>query len=152
MNSTDSYSSRLNLKTGVALGLLDLLPGEPTGFVIRNRSSDAEYSAQAPFKFYVGKKKQGKLDICLQKNEDYGLWHKLDTVKKSAVTRLYFTTDPRILEDGSLACTEYKLEHTEDSIGLNLFIRATGPNTLEWIAIDGEKVQDSQSGQSIVLK
>lgn len=114
------------LKTGVALGLLRLLPGEFTGMVERNRAEES------PFLYAVGTFSSNVLKPVLKRNADYGQWHAVGRVFREGVFLLGYTLAPEALEEQCprSACRQLRLEWGEENFGNYLFIKAVSPDTI----------------------
>lgn len=138
------------LKTGVALGLLNILPGEATGVVTRNRGQDQE----APFQFTVGMFKAEKLVPCLRRNTPYGEWVHLGKVFKSGVTLLGASDSPLAMEEKmeKSHCHSYRLNWGGQNAGRLIYIKAVGPQEIE-LALWNEKedAPDETTLQNLTL-
>ena len=111
------------LKTGVALGLLRLLPGESTGMVERNRQEEA------PFLYTVGPFLNNVLQPALPRNAEYGQWRHVGPVHREGVSLLGYTLSPQALEKRCprSACRELRLNWQAENAGKHLFLKALGP-------------------------
>lgn len=115
------------LKTGVALGLLRLLPGEATGMVERNRAGES------PFLHTVGTFSNNILQPVLPRNADYGHWHVAGRVFREGVFLLGYTLAPEAIEQECprSACRQLRLNLGPENSGKYLFIRAVAPGRME---------------------
>ena len=117
---------RPNLKTGVAIGLLHLLPGEPTGVVERNRRDE-----ESPFLFTVGIFRKDVLQPVLERNAAYGQWQLLpQKVIRSGVTKLGYSSSPLALENEirRTQCRERNIEWGPEQFGRRICLRADDPH------------------------
>lgn len=114
-------------KTGVALGLLRLLPGEATGMVERNRAEES------PFLHTVGTFSNNVLQPLLPRNADYGKWHPAGRVFREGFMVLGYTLAPEAIEQECprSACGQLRLNLGKENFGKYLFIRAVAPGRIE---------------------
>lgn len=117
---------RPTLKTGVAIGMLHVLPGEPTGMVERNRRD-----AESPFLFTVGVFRADILQPVLERNAAYGQWQRLpQKVVRSGVTKIGYSPSPLALE-GEIRrtqCRERNIEWGTELFGRRICLRANDPH------------------------
>lgn len=115
------------LKTGVALGLLRLLPGEATGMVERNRAEES------PFLHTVGSFSNNLLQPLLPRNADYGKWHMAGRVFREGFMVLGYTLAPEAIEQECprSACGQLRLNLGKENAGKYLFLRAVAPGRIE---------------------
>lgn len=137
------------LKTGVALGLLRLLPGEATGMMERNRAEES------PFLHTVGTFSNNVLQPVLPRNAEYGQWHVAGRIFREGVSLLGHTLAPEAIEQQCprSACRQLRLEWGEENFGKYLFIRAVGPGRIEvalGAAADG--APDEESIRTLTLE
>ncbi|MBF0141368.1 MAG: hypothetical protein HQL74_13950 [Magnetococcales bacterium] len=118
-------------KTGVAIGLLKLIPGEPflaAGPTLENRQGEA------PFTFFVGGLKRGRFQPVLQQNGPYYVWHELGIPTRGTFV-LVFSTSPQAglgeLRRGVRELQERSLTFGPGSQGRKLFIQAVAPSRVE---------------------
>lgn len=137
------------LKTGVALGLLRLLPGETTGMVERNRK------AEAPFLFTVGIFDHNFLKPVVQRNAEYGKWHQGGKVFRGGISLLGYTASPVAMEGACprAECRQLRFAWGEANFGKGVFIKATGPREIVVALgqLDAE-VPDESTAQVCTLK
>lgn len=135
---------RPTLKTGVAIGMLHVLPGEPTGMVERNRRD-----AESPFLFTVGVFRADILQPVLERNAAYGQWQRLpQKVVRSGVTKIGYSPSPLALE-GEIRrtqCRERNIEWGTELFGRRICLRADDPHHIS-VALE---VADS-SGEGDIL-
>lgn len=117
----------VTLKTGVAIGLLHLLPGEPMGMVMRQRKG-----GEAPFAFTVGPLRRGKLEPVLKRNASYGEWHVFGKVLEEGVSKFYYSASPLAL-NGELErseCREGRLKWPVEDAGKTILAKAVAPDKI----------------------
>ncbi|NLW04742.1 MAG: hypothetical protein GX029_05880 [Pseudomonadaceae bacterium] len=120
-------------KTGVALGLLLVAPGEDV--LLTNRLHEAN-DGQAPFGWYVGRLRQNQLKPTLSPGSDYQQWQAVGPIKEG-VLNLYYSTSPRTelgLKRGDPELKMQRLDLHEAPVGSRLYVRALEPNTIELVA------------------
>ncbi len=116
-------------KTGVALGLLRLAPGENTLLIdsIRER-----HGGEAPFAWFVGRLRRGLFDALIKPGMDYGVWYRLGPLQQNTFN-LFVTTSPRGhngLREGDPELKKYRLDFPAASRGCFLFAKVISPNEL----------------------
>jgi hypothetical protein len=119
-------------KTGVALGLLRLVPGENTLLLDHVRAHDG----QAPFAWFVGHLRRRRFEPALSPNATYGQWHELGPLQQG-VFNLFITTSPRAhqgLQEGDLELKKHRLDFPSAPAGSQLFARAISPHKIELTA------------------
>ncbi len=119
-------------KTGVALGLLQLCPGGQIDLV--NKKAAGTDGDEAPFGHFVGRLRQGKLQVALQRSQSYQQWHELTPINRG-VANLYHTQAPRALSgemmEGDSEMTKVRLDFVGETTGHKAFVRAIAPNAVE---------------------
>lgn len=134
-------------KTGVALGLLRLVPGEGTKLIDRVRDS---HDGQAPFAWHVGRLRRGRFEPILQQGTAYQQWHELGPLQEG-VFNLFTTTSPRAhnhMTEGDPELSKHRLDFPAVPAGSKLFARAVSPDTLELTcAQDKSALQHQESLQ-----
>lgn len=130
LDADDKNPYKPTAKTGVALGLLRLCPGESLK-VINHAKSDNDDS---PFHFYVGTIKLKKFVPALQRGSAYNQWVELGPVRER-VLDLVYTTTPRAslgtMLRGDSELVEKKLSFEGDTTGHKVFARAISSNEVE---------------------
>ena len=140
----------LSPKTGVALGLLKIIPGESTGYVDRRISSIDNY--QAPFNYYVGRIVRGKIDPTIKRNFDYVSWHLLCKVNKNHVTKIAWTADTLIDSNVSDITIKTRLiEHNPEHEGWSIFIKPNTPGSIKIAISKTGEVADLENEEIINL-
>lgn len=129
-------------KTGVALGLLRLVPGENTLLLDHvNRRHDG----QAPFTWFVGRLRRSQFVAVLESGANYGEWREIDMLKEGVVN-LYVTASPRVhrgLPEGDPELKKHRLDFPAASPAARLYARPIGPNSLEVAAaLDRDRLSD----------
>ena len=118
-------------KTGVAIGLLQLIPGEPL-LVIGPDSEN--HTGGAPFSFFVGRLKKGLFKPALKQNGAYRVWTPLGIPTRGTFVLVY-STSPQAglgkLPRGSQELLEKSLSFGRESEGKQIFAQATSPATIE---------------------
>ncbi|MBF0188987.1 MAG: hypothetical protein HQL50_13785 [Magnetococcales bacterium] len=118
-------------KTGVAIGLLKLIPGETLLAISPNDEVDV---GEAPFRFFVGKLKKGAFQPVLHQNGAYNEWRELG-IPTRGVFNMVFSTSPQsglgTLKRGSSELLEKSLRFYQGVGNRRLFIRAIGPSKVE---------------------
>lgn len=137
------------LKTGVALGLLRLLPGEATGLVERNRQDEA------PFFHTAGIFENNILKPILPRNAEYGRWRLAGRVFREGVFLLGYTLSPEALElrCPRSACRQLRLDLGEENFGKYLFVKAVAPGKIATaLGTDADGAPDEASVRVFTLK
>ncbi len=126
---TDPYAP--TLKTGVALGLLRIVPGEGTGMVERSLARNDE----TPFRYTVGMFKQDALMPVLHRYDVYGKWRPLTRVRSDLVMLMGYTDSPLAAEGGIRRgqCREKRISWNDGAAGKIVLIRAVGPEVIELV-------------------
>lgn len=131
-------------KTGVALGLLSLIPGEPV--LVRHPSANG----QAPFRYFVGKYVRQVFTPVLSQNGQYNVWKPLGVAPGGAVI-LVFASSPIVLAEplsrGNPNLREIFVEFQGDVSRDTIFIRAIDPDTIEVAA--APSIADLEEGKQI---
>ncbi len=116
-------------KTGVALGLLRLVPGENT--LLRNHLHTAN-DGEAPFAWYAGRMRRGQFEAGIAPSATYGEWRELGALQQG-VFNLYITNSPRAhaLKDGDAELRKHRLDFPAAVQGARLYARPAKPHLLE---------------------
>ncbi|MEO5353830.1 MAG: hypothetical protein H7835_11565 [Magnetococcus sp. XQGC-1] len=138
-------------KTGVAIGLLKLIPGETLLAIhtARKRRPDKEKEKgaatdalsptveplqESPFRFYVGRLKGNRFKPVLQQNDPYGEWHELGTPTRRAFTLIYSTSPRSFFGELQRGVSELREKTLNFGMGLEkkrLFVQAVAPTSVE---------------------
>lgn len=143
-----------NTKTGVALGLLKVSPGETLKVI--NHAENNEDS-DSPFQFYVGSHRRDRFVVGIKRGESYGKWFELGRVRQGIFPLLYTTQAQAELSDGMLRGSnglyEKNIEFSgADSQGKSVFAKIIAPDTIEvGLAEDMTQIDQLQSVQHIRL-
>lgn len=120
-------------KTGVALGLLHLVPGENTLLIDHlQRRNDG----QAPFAWFVGRLRRRVFEPAMSPSASYGHWHELGALQEG-MFNLYTSLSPRAhtgLAEGDAELIKHRLEFAAAPVGSRLFVRACSPHEIELAA------------------
>lgn len=117
-------------KTGVALGLLRLAPGENTKLIDRVSS---QHEGQAPFGWFVGRMRRGQFEYVLSPQSHYQPWHELGPLQQG-VFNLYFTRSPRAhsgMREGDPELVKHRREFPAAAQNSKLYVRAVHPHEIE---------------------
>lgn len=120
-------------KTGVALGLLSLVPGENT--LLLNHVQ-ARHDGQAPFDWFIGRLHRKIFDPGLLPGVTYGAWHELGPLQQG-VFNLFVTNSRRAhtgLQEGHPELKKHRLDFPAAPANARLFARAIKPHVLELAA------------------
>lgn len=140
----------LSPKTGVALGLLKIIPGESTGYVDRRITSIDNY--QAPFSYYVGKIVRGKIEPTIERNFDYVNWRLLGKVNKNHVTKIAWTSDTLVDSNVSDIVKKIKLvEHKPEHEGWSIYIKPETPTSIKIALSKTGEIADLENEEIIPL-
>lgn len=139
---TSANPEAVSMKTGVALGLLNMLPGEPMGVVIRKADR-----MEAPFPFTVGPIVRGLLKPVLKRDAPYNKWQELGICTRHGSLLLGYSQSPLAIE-GMCArgdCGEKMVEFGEGHMGKKIMICATSPTSVRiGLKNDRGKVEGEQ--------
>ncbi|WP_337102114.1 hypothetical protein [Paenibacillus sp. YIM B09110] len=128
-------------KTGVAFGLIQCRKGGVIKVVDHNVTQD-----EAKFNYFLGVSKKGKFHVVVDRETSYGAWHLfIDAAEEDF--ELYFTTMPEAsTNEMPIQQTERRkcrITHTNENA--YVFIRAKGPNTIEYVVAEEEEIAASQT-------
>lgn len=132
LESDKEQPFKANTKTGVALGLLKVAPGESLKVINHASASNSD----SPFQFYVGSHRRGKFIVGIKRGDDYGQWVELGRVRDSVFQLLYTTSAQAESTDGLTRGSQGLLERQLDFSGSNsqgksIFARIMSPDTIE---------------------
>ena len=119
----------LTLKTGVALGLLNTIPGEGLGIVHGQAVRDPD----SLFRFALGGFRRGRLSPVLTRHSPVGQWQELGTLREDVTLTLGHSASPRALEGGVARgeCAEHRLTWPREEAGHPVFVRALSADRAE---------------------
>ncbi|MEV3841469.1 hypothetical protein [Aeromonas veronii] len=135
INEEDHHSP--TAKTGVALGLLRLCPGEGVKLIDRVRSSCSD---EAPFRYYVGGVRRGQFDAKLTPNCDREGWTMLGVMPQK-VFKLCYSQSPRArggMAEGDPELLTRRIDFPTAPLGAKIFVRAIQPGIIELVAAQDE--------------
>lgn len=124
-------------KTGVALGLLRLCPGEGVKLIDRVRSSCSD---EAPFRYYVGGVRRGQFDAKLTPTCDREGWTMLGVMPQK-VFKLCYSQSPRArggMDEGDPELLTRRIDFPTAPLGAKIFVRAIQPGIIELVAAQDE--------------
>lgn len=124
-------------KTGVALGLLRLCPGEGVKLIDRVRSSSCD---EAPFRYYVGGVRRGQFDAKLTPTCDREGWALLGVMPQK-VFKLCYSQSPRArggMAEGDPELMTRRIDFPAAPLGAKIFVRAIQPGIIELAAAQDE--------------
>lgn len=88
LKADDNNHTKPTAKTGVALGIIRLLPGN--GIKVINHTV-AQSGGQAPFRYFVGAFRRGVFNAALSHNGNYNEWQRLGVVSDNGIFSLIYT-------------------------------------------------------------
>ncbi len=141
-------------KTGVAFGLIQCRDG---GSI--ERISNADVSSEIPFQFFIGWRTKRKFEIFRGSNKptkylgkpDYDEWYRFIEADASTFY-LYYTTLPECVNgnlniEGNAAVKRLKCAIDVIDENANVYIRATGPHTIQYTVSSGDDVEKCRKGE-----
>jgi len=138
------------IKTGVAIGLLKVIPGEPLKVI--NASLVAE-SGETPFQYYVGRFVRKKFQPSLNRNDHYGTWKEMGVPPGGSLILAYTSSllaVGQLLERGNPELKEVPLEFYGDIKGKKIFVKAIAPNEIQvCLANSVAEIQTSEDSTSL---
>lgn len=143
-----------NTKTGVALGLLRVSPGETLKVINHAQQADTD----SPFQFYVGSHRRDKFTVGIKRGDAYGEWKELGAIRQGMFPLLYTTQPQAESEEGIMRGThglrEQNLEFSgQDIQGKKVFAKIISPDTIELgLAESLEQAEHSIQRREILLK
>lgn len=138
-------------KTGVALGLLSLVPGENT--LLLNHVH-ARHDGQAPFDWFIGRLYRKTFDPSLVPGATYGAWHELGPLQQG-VFNLFVTNSRRAhtgLQEGHPELKKHRLDFPAAPANARLFARAVGPHLLELAPATGTAPEEDAVRRQLALE
>ena len=121
-------------KTGVALGLLRLVPGENT---LLQDHVQQRHDGQAPFAWHVGRLRRDSFAPTLKPGAAYQAWTELGPLQQG-VFNLFVTKSPRAesgLREGNPELKKHRMDFPAAPANARLFGRPVAPHTLELAAV-----------------
>lgn len=143
-------------KTGVALGLLRLCPGEGLKVINHARANNQENS---PFQFYVGRQRRGTFEVMLKRGDAYQQWQQIGAVSEEGIFLLLHSSLDQALsaegmKRGSAGLFERRISFAGNPIGQKVFAQINAPNQITLCSANSlQEVQESGGNnvQQIVL-
>lgn len=120
-------------KTGGALGLLRLCPGEGIKLIDRVRT---ECRDEAPFRYYVGGMRRGTFEASLTPSSAYQNWTQLGIMPQN-VYKMCYSSSPRAksgMMEGDPEMRNHRIDFPAAPMGSRLFARAIKPTQIELAA------------------
>ena len=151
--SQKANSDMVTLKTGVALGLLKLLPGRGTGYLTSFEEQDLSSNGEAPFMYTLGIFKRGFLQPKVPSKVAYGQWVMVSKIFNSGVIILGYTKDPKASENllAGDACQSIELDLGVENAQRFLFVKAVSPTKVAYTVADSIESIDEQQTTLLTL-
>ncbi|MFW1859944.1 hypothetical protein [Acinetobacter defluvii] len=130
LEADDNNPYKPTTKTGVALGLLRVSPGE-TLKVINHAKQD---NHDSPFQFYIGTHRRGLFTAAIKIGDDYEQWQELGAIRAGVFPLLYTTQSQALLgiERGTFGLVEHDIEFSGSDVkGKKVFARIMAPDCIE---------------------
>lgn len=140
-------------KTGVALGLLRLCPGESLK-VINHAMLD---KSDSPFQYYLGSFRRDALQVALHRGHEYEQWVELGK-PLNGVMVMGYTSSPtaavnNAVKRGASGLTEQNLRFSGSIQGHSVFAKVISPNQIEiCTASNIDDVQTAKSSNNRVIE
>jgi len=139
-------------KTGVALGLLRVSPGETLKVV----NHAHENNIDSPFQYFVGTHRRNIFSATLKRGDVYEEWQEIGAIR-GGVFPLLYTTQPQALngiERGTNGLIEKNIEFSGSDIqGKKVFAKITNPDTIELgLATSIDSIEQVSHRRTIQLK
>lgn len=138
-----------NTKTGVALGLLRISPGETLKVI----NHDLQDSSDSLFPYYVGTHRRNIFEVGIKRGDDGQSWHELGRIRQG-IFPLLFTTQPQALNSmqrGTNGLHEKEIEFSGDiSKGMRVFAKTMDSNNIELCLAESIESIDEQDFKKIV--
>lgn len=139
-------------KTGVALGLLRVSPGE-TLKVINHAQ---ENNNDSPFQYFVGTHRRDIFSAALKRGDSYGKWTELGPIRAGVFPLLYTTQSQALngIKRGTNGLVEKNIEFSgSDAQGKKVFAKIISPDSIELgIALNIEQIEQITNRCTVVLK
>lgn len=133
-----------NTKTGVALGLLELVPGSATAIV---NHSASQKGGEAPFNFYVGTVKRRLFVPGVLRHARFGEWQELGVIREGYFNLVY--TQSSLATSGQMGEGDMELEYKQLDVpsepGSRLFARAVASNAIEVCSAENLPASDDRT-------
>ncbi len=135
-------------KTGVALGLLALVPGAGVKVIDRVCATNTD---EAPFQYFFGRMKGETFQYVLSPESIYGEWMEVGPIPEGGVVNCYATKSRRAwsgMSKGDPELRMIRLSYLEARRGSKLWAKAVGPDKIEVGPVDPGEVP----GESMITK
>lgn len=121
----------ITAKTGVALGLLRLCPGERLKVINHTKTSE-----QAGFQYYVGRIRRGKFDVVIHQGDLSNEWQALGAISEEGIFILLYSQLAQALSEaglkrGSVGLNEKRLNFSGNTQNQKVFARIVSATQLE---------------------
>lgn len=144
--------SKPTAKTGVALGILRLCPGTVVDVI--NHAS-VKSNGEAPFAFYVGRGRRGKLLVGLHRNCPYNEWREMGVVPKEGVFNFYVTESNLAYGDkmdiGHPELYKKSITFSTAYVGQKIYVSSKTPFSMNIGCTDAEDLNSLNDLQEFVL-
>ncbi|MCU4397283.1 hypothetical protein [Acinetobacter junii] len=134
----------ITAKTGVALGLLRLCPGEGLKVINHAKTND---DANSPFQFYVGRQKRGVFEVMIKRGDAYHQWQQIGAVSEDGIFLLLYSSLAQALTDegmkrGATGLFDQRIRFAGNTAGQKVFARILAPSEIELCsATDLDEIQ-----------
>ena len=123
----------ITAKTGVALGLLRLCPGEGLKVINYAKTND---DANSPFQFYVGRQKRGVFEVMIKRGDAYHQWQQIGAVSEDGIFLLLYSSLAQALTDegmkrGATGLFDQRIRFAGNTAGQKVFARILAPSEIE---------------------
>lgn len=123
----------ITAKTGVALGLLRLCPGEGLKVINHAKTND---DANSPFQFYVGRQKRGVFEVMIKRGDAYHQWQQIGAVSEDGIFLLLYSSLAQALTDegmkrGATGLFDQRIRFAGNTAGQKVFARILAPSEIE---------------------
>ncbi len=128
---SENLDDQITAKTGVAMGLLDLCPGEAIKVI--NLATE-ENDGESPFQYFVGTHKLKKFKPCMVKSQPFHEWVELGAIRKGQLFVVYTkSAEARTgqLRRGDSRLKEILLSFSGDTTNCRAFVRVVETDKIE---------------------
>ena len=148
----DEKPEGVTLKTGVALGLLNTVPGESVGICPVSKLSNHDHI----FRYSFGIFRRGKMEPILTRFSPPDEWLPMGFVREDLRLIAAYTDSPLAIEGkirrGDTSCSEIVVDWSAEDAGHAIFARPAGPDVVE-IALDVTKDEpQGRNNKKITLR
>ena len=139
-------------KTGVALGLLRVSPGETLKVINHAQQNNVD----SPFQFFVGTHRRGMFSASIKRGDTYEKWQELGAIRAGVFPLLYTSQSQALngIERGTNGLKEHDIEFSGSDIqGKKVFGRIMTPDSIEiGLAETVNQIEQVSHCQMIQLK